>query len=120
MDSSTSVKYSRVPSVPRTLDAVLLACLRCLRILWLRQCRMELRPHLYCLPSRFPYREIPLLIFLGMCGIWSCVFPVAFVLIALTVPAQVLVVALRSVAEVATFSPNPRFFAPVLGISVLV
>ena len=44
-----------------------------------------------------------------MCGIWSCVFPVAFALVALTVPAQVLVVALRSVAEVATFSPNPRF-----------
>ena len=41
-----------------------------------------------------------------MCGIWSCVFSVAF---ALTVPAQVLVVALRSVAEVATFSKNPRF-----------
>ena len=44
-----------------------------------------------------------------MCGIWSCDFPVAFALIALTVPAQVLVVALHSVAEVATFSPNPRF-----------
>ena len=30
-------------------------------------------------------------------------------LITLTVPAQVLVVALRSVAEVAAFSPNTRF-----------
>ena len=47
---------------------------------------------------RYPYW------FLGMCGIWSCVFPVAFALIALTVPAQVLVIALRSVAEVAAFS----------------
>ena len=41
-----------------------------------------------------------------MCGIWSCVFPGAF---ALTVPAQVLVVAWRSVAEVAVFSPIPQF-----------
>ena len=63
---------------------------------------MALRPHLCCLTSRFAYREVPLLFFLG-------VFPVAFALIALTVPAQVLVVALRSVAEVATFTPNPRF-----------
>ena len=48
-----------------------------------------------------------------MCGIWSCVFPVAFTLM---VPAQVLVVALRSVAELAAFSPNPQFFALVLGV----
>ena len=42
-----------------------------------------------------------------MCGIGSCVFfPVAF---ALTVPAQVLVVALRSVAEVATFYFSASF-----------
>ena len=46
-----------------------------------------------------------------MCGIWSCVFPGAFTLM---VPAQVLVV-----AEVAAFSLNPRFFALVLGVSVL-
>ena len=59
---------------------------------------------------RYPYG------FLGMCGIWSCVFPVAF---ALTVRAQVLVVALRSVAEVAAFSPIPWFFALVLGFSGL-
>ena len=54
-----------------------------------------------------------------MCGIWSCVFPVAFALIALTVLAQVLVVALRSVAEVAAFSPIPRILALVLGFSGL-
>ena len=76
---------------------------------WLRQCRMVLRPFLYCLPSRFPYREVPLLVFLGMCGIWSCVFHVAFAMITLTVPAQVLIVALRSVADVAAFSPIPWF-----------
>ena len=39
----------------------------------------------------------------------------AFALIALTVPAQVLVVALRIVAEVAAFSPMPRFLPLVLG-----
>ena len=44
-----------------------------------------------------------------MCGIWSCVFPGAFALTALTVPAPVLVVAWRSVAEVAAFSLIPRF-----------
>ena len=44
-----------------------------------------------------------------MCGIWSCVFPGAFALLALTVPAQVLAVAWRSVAEVAVFSSIPRF-----------
>ena len=27
--------------------------------LLLSQCRMLLRPHLYCLPSRLPYREVP-------------------------------------------------------------
>ena len=41
-----------------------------------------------------------------MCGIWSFVFPGSCELITLPVPAQVLVVALRSVAEVAAFSPN--------------
>ena len=40
--------------------------------------------------------------------------PVAFALIALTVPSQVLVIALRSVAEMAGFSPNPRFLVLVL------
>ena len=69
---------------------------------------------------RYPYW------FLGMYGIWSCVFPVAFVLIELTVPAPVLVVALRSVAEVAAFSPILRYlvlfwgvFWSCLGISCL-
>ena len=47
--------------------------------------------------------------FLGMCGIWSCVFHVAFAMITLTVPAQVLIDALCSVADVTAFSPIPWF-----------
>ena len=54
-----------------------------------------------------------------MCGVWSFVFPGACAPIPLTVPAPVLVVALRSVAEVAAFSPNTRFFIASLGISVI-
>ena len=76
---------------------------------WLRLCRMVLRPHLYCLPSQFTCREVPLLFFLGLCGIWSCVCHIAFAMITLTFPAQVLPAALCSVAVVAVFSPIPRF-----------
>ena len=47
--------------------------------------------------------------FLGMCVVWSGVFHVAFAMITWTVPAQVLIVALRSVADVVAFSPIPRF-----------
>ena len=54
-----------------------------------------------------------------MCGVWSFVFPEACALITLTVPAQVLVVALRSVAEVAAFSPNTLFFSLVWGFLFL-
>ena len=46
--------------------------------------------------------------FLGMCCIWSCVFG-AFALLTLPVPAQVLTVTRRRVAEVAVFSQIPRF-----------
>ena len=53
--------------------------------------------------------------FLGMCGIWFCVFE-AF---ALPVPPQVLTVTWYRVAEVAVFSPIPLFFALVLGLSIL-
>ena len=73
---------------------------------WLRQCRMVLRLHLYCLPSRFIIVRY-LYWFLGLCGV-SPVFSVAFALIARTIPAPVLVLALRSVADV-VFSPIPRF-----------
>ena len=45
---------------------------------------------------------------LGLCGIGP-VFSVAFALIARTIPAPFLVLALRRVADVATFSPIPRF-----------
>ena len=56
--------------------------------------------------------------FLGMCGIWSCVFG-AFALLALPVPAQVLTVTWCRVAVVAFFSPIQRVFALVLGLSIL-
>ena len=74
---------------------------------WLRRCRMVLRPHLYCLPSRFTIVRY-LYWFLGLCGV-SLVFSVAFALIARTIPAPVLVLALRSVADEVFFSPIPRF-----------
>ena len=82
---------------------------------WLRQCRMVLRPHLYCLPSRFTIVR-HLYWFLGLCGV-SPVFSVAFALIAWTIPAPVLVLALRSVADVAVFFPNSAIFVLVLGTS---
>ena len=74
---------------------------------WLRQCRMVLRPHLYCLPSRFTIVR-SLYWVLGLCGV-SLVFSAAFALIARTIPAPVLVLALRSAADVAVFPPIPRF-----------
>ena len=57
--------------------------------------------------------------FLGLCGIWSFVFPGACEPIPLTVPAPVLVVALRRVAKVAAFSPNTRFLSLVWGFLLL-
>ena len=44
---------------------------------------------------------------------------VAFASLERTIPAPVLLLALRSAADVAVFSPIPRFFALVLGTSVL-
>ena len=41
--------------------------------------------------------------------VFGPVFSVAFALIARTIPAPVLVIALRRVADVASFSPIPRF-----------
>ena len=46
-----------------------------------------------------------------MWGNWSFVFPGVCAFLTLPVPAQVLVIALRSVAEVAAFSPHTRFFS---------
>ena len=45
--------------------------------------------------------------FLGLCGV-SPLFSVAFALIARTIPVPVLVLALRSVADVTFFPPIPR------------
>ena len=53
------------------------------------------------------YREVPLLGF-RLVWCWSGV-SVAFALIARMIPAPVLVLALRSAADVAFFSPIPRF-----------
>ena len=55
---------------------------------------------------------------LGLCGV-SPVLAVAFALITLMIPALVLVLALRSAADVAFFFPIPLFFTLVLGTSVL-
>ena len=49
---------------------------------------------------------------------WSGV-SVTFALIARTFPAPILVLALRSAADVAVFSPNSAVFAVVLRTSVL-
>ena len=78
---------------------------------------MVLRPHLSCLPSRFTIVRY-LYWFLVLCGVGP-VFSAAFALIALTIPAPVLVLALRMVADVAFFFPNSAVFALVLGTSVL-
>ena len=59
------------------------------------------------------------MVFLGLCGIWSFVFPEACAPIPLTVPAPVLVFALRSVAEVAALSPNMRFLSLFWGFLLL-
>ena len=47
--------------------------------------------------------------FYAWVGYLSYVIPVASALVAQWVPAQVLVVALRSVARMVNFSPNPQF-----------
>ena len=75
---------------------------------------MVLRPHLYCLPSWFTIVR-SLYWVLGLCGV-SPVFSVAF---ARTIPAPILVLALRRAAGVAVFSPIPWFFALVWGLLFL-
>ena len=84
---------------------------------WLRQCRMVLRPHLSCLPSRFTIVRY-LSWFLGLCGV-GLVFSLEFALIARTIPAPVLVLALRMVADVAVFSPILRFLRYFWGLLFL-
>ena len=87
---------------------VLLASLRCLRIFGFASVAWCCAPPL--LPTLTVYLSWGTFTgFLGMCGVWSCVFHVEFAVITRKVPAQVLIVALRSVADVAAFSPIPRF-----------
>ena len=90
----------------RVLLAVLPTSLRCLRNL-ASSVSHGVATHLYCLPSWFTIVRY-LYWFLGLCGV-SPVFSVAFALIARTIPAPVLVLALRSAADVAVFSPILRF-----------
>ena len=56
--------------------------------------------------------------FLGMCGVWSCVF-VALTLLALPVPAQVLTVPLVQSCRGGGFLPPSAIFALVLGLFLL-
>ena len=82
---------------------------------WLRRGRMVLRPHLYCLPSRFTLVG-SLYWVLGFCGVrpgYSCVRGDRC-----AVTAPILLLALRSAAVVGFFSPVLRFRAS-LGTSVL-
>ena len=80
---------------------------------WLRQCRLVLRPHLYCLSSRVTTVR-SLYWVLGLCGV-SPVFAVAFALLARMIPAPVLVLAFCSAADVAFFSPNSVVFRASFG-----
>ena len=57
--------------------------------------------------------------FFRLVWFWSFVFPGACAPIPLMVPAPVLVVALRSVAKVAAFSPNPQFLSLFWGFLLL-
>ena len=123
---SCGISAAWLPSVPCCDGSIVYLCLFIVRLRSL--CRVGGRsffcaiygfvsvawccdPALCCLASRFASREVPLLGFYACVGYLSCVFPVASALVALPVPAQVLVVALRSVAKVAILSPNPRFCA---------
>ena len=84
---------------------------------WLRQCRMVLRPHLYCLPSRFTIVRY-LYWILGLCGIWSGVFCSVCADCADDSSAgscDCLVQGCRC----GGFFPNSAVFALVLGTSVL-
>ena len=92
----------------RVLLAVLPASLRWLHILASPVSLGVATPPL--LPTLTVYLSCGTFIgFLGICGVWSCVFQVAFAVITRTVPAQVLIIALRSVADVTAFSPILRF-----------
>ena len=84
---------------------------------WLRQCRMVLQPHLYCLPSRFTIVRY-LYWFLGLCGIWSGVFCRVCAVSADDSSAGSCV-CLAQGCRCGGFFPNSAVFTLVLGTSVL-
>ena len=83
----------------------------------LSQCRMVLRPHLYCLPSRFTIVR-HLYWFLGLCGIWSGVFCSVCADCADDSSASSCD-CLAQGCRCGGFFPNSAVFALVLGNSVL-
>ena len=80
-----------------------------LRCLWLRRCRLALRPLLVCLAYRIASREVPLQGFCPSVHYLSYMVPVASALVAQKVPVLVLLVALCSVAS-GEFFPHIRGF----------
>ena len=118
MDSSTVLRfdYSRVTRVLSTScgssgEPAVFAHI------WLHQCRMLLRPHLYCLPSRFTIVRY-LYWFLGLCGVWSGVFCSVCADCADDSSAGSCV-CLAQGCRCGVFFPNSAVFALVLGNSVL-
>ena len=82
---------------------------------WLHQCRRVLRPHLYCLPSRFTQVR-PLSWVLGLCGVSpGCCCVGAACMDDYSASSS----AMRSAADVAFFSPVSPFSRASLGTSVL-
>ena len=81
---------------------------------WLRQCRMVLRPHFYCLPSRFTIGRY-LYWFLGLCGIW----PGVFCSVCADDSSAGSCDYLAQDCRCGDFFPNSAVFALVLGNSVL-
>ena len=87
------------------------------RILWLRQCRILLRPHFYCLPSRFTYREVPFLFFRHVWYLVLCFWDVCAAYAAGSCVGSYCYLAQG--CRGGSFSPNSAVFALVLGLSVL-
>ena len=85
---------------------------------WLRQSRMVLRPHLYCLPSRFTYRGVPLLVFRLVWYLILCFFCSVCADYADGSGAGSCS-CLAQCCRCGSFFPNYAVFALVLGISVL-
>ena len=100
----------------RVLLAVLPTSLRCLLIFGFVWVAGLLRPHLSCLHSRFTVvRSLSWgFTVLALCGVRRAT--VALATIAGTITAPILLLALRSAADVAVFFPVSRFFALVWGL----